>query len=109
LNGNGKKELVGVYALSVVDESSQDAGRFLTPFVVWDNDEVEMLMPPLQTPRIFAGAIDIDLDDQFELVVQEGIDEKGSDEPEMGKRIGILHRSKEGWKLIYQTLEVGCF
>ena len=60
LNGNGKKELVGVYALSVVDEKSQDSGIFKTPFVVWDNDEVEMLMPPLQTPRIFAGAIDID-------------------------------------------------
>ncbi|MEK7758559.1 MAG: hypothetical protein AAB304_02990 [Pseudomonadota bacterium] len=108
LNGNGKKELVGVYALSVVDEKSQDSGIFKTPFVVWDNDEVEMLMPPLQTPRIFAGAIDIDQDGQSELVVQEGIDEKDSDEPEMGKRIGILHRLKDGWKLIYQTLGVGC-
>jgi hypothetical protein len=108
LNGNGKKELLGVYALSVVDENSQDAGRFLTPFVVWDSDEVEMLMPPSQTPRIFAGAIDIDQDDQFELVVQEGIDEKDSDEPEMGKRIGVLRRSHDGWRMVYQTVGVGC-
>jgi hypothetical protein len=108
LNGNGKKELVGVYALSVVNEKAQDSGIFKTPFVVWDNDEVEILLPPLQTEHIFSGAIDIDQNGQSELVVQEMIHEIDRDEPELGKQIGILHRSKDGWKLIYQTLGVGC-
>lgn len=109
LDGNGKKDFVGVYSLTVGDRAGRIEQVFDTPFVIWDSSKLERLSagyPKLGIGRlIFSGAIDFDHDGIQELVLQTEVYGKG-EEPDTGKYIEIFRRAPNGWLRVFRSVDL---
>ncbi len=110
LDGNGKKDFVGVYYL-IAKAFDKRAGLYRYPgteilFVLRDSGRMEKIAESGTIPVILvAGCIDLDRDGQMEIVYVRAMSRRydsGSD----GKRIEIVRHSSSGWKRVYKTMTV---
>ena len=112
LDGNGKKDLVGIYYLSVVHNNPQGYWPHDILFVLWDTGKVEKIACEDRSPAfVLGGVIDIDQDGLQELIVTSRVTSKHKDGGE-GRQIDILHHSPDGWKSIFRSrwiCDIGLF
>lgn len=101
LDGNGKKDFVGIYEL-VVKENEGGLSSISIPFVLWDTGKIEKITSSGTSEFLFIGAIDIDQDGIQELAVQYQV-EVYREGLYTGRQIEIIQHSISGWKSIYKS------
>lgn len=102
LDGNGKKDLVGVYYLS----AKSNTGGFHPCdifFVLWDTGRLEKISSKSAVPSyMLGGVIDIDQDGVEELIMAthvESVHGVGG----WGRQIDILRHGPSGWTSIFRS------
>lgn len=113
MDGNGKKDLIGVYTLYVGardvsgNSRSKESNIAEILYVMHDNGTMERAAIDYGTEPAFglAGVVDIDQDGFYELAIQldAGSDKEPDDE---GKKIDILRHTSSGWESIYRTEKI---
>jgi hypothetical protein len=102
LDGNGKKDYVGIYNLTV-KVSAKGLSSISTLFVLWDTGKVEMIATDNLIPGFsIIGVIDIDQDGVQELVFQRVV-EVYQEGLYSGRQIQMLRHESSGWKTIYRS------
>lgn len=105
LDGNGKKDLVGVYDLSV-KHSGGGLWSVEILFVLWDTGRVEKIAFGEISPAFtLGGVIDVDQDGVQELILSTSLidTQKGVND---GREVRLLRHNHSGWTSIYRTMGV---
>ena len=112
LDGNGEKELIGIYSFAYEYKSrSIDGGTALASldmlFILWDSGKVEEILVGTKAFPAFSlgGIIDLDGDGVYELIVQEDVSPK-VEYDQGGKRIEVLRHYPSGWKKVFETVSL---
>lgn len=111
LDGNGEKDLVGIYGFSAKHTAGGFWGNDIV-FVLWDTGKIEKIASDYyRSPAfILGGVIDIDQDGIQELIMAS----RCTPGPDSGDRrqIDILHHGPSGWKSIFRSkwiCDIGLF
>jgi hypothetical protein len=101
LDGNGMKDLVGIYYLSAAHTPKGYWPRDIL-FVLWDTGKVEKIASESVVPAfMLGGAIDIDQDGIQELIVVTNVSSM-RDDTGVGRQIDIFRHGPSGWKSIFR-------
>ena len=93
IDGNGKKDLVGVYYLY---------GGGDICFILWDSGKIEKIDSESMTPAyVIGGIIDLDLDGVQELILGTSV-LRNPAEGDDGMQIDILRHGPSGWTSVYR-------
>lgn len=110
LDGDGKKDLLGVYRFTG-KYSKKEGMTSEFVFVLLGTGKLEMVSSfvDMSPAFIWGGIIDVNQDGRYEIIIQtrkSGNQEEGIDG---GKRITILHHTPGGWAAIYESALTGCY
>jgi hypothetical protein len=114
IDGNGRKDWVGVYTLRVKGnfrgfrgDVTQGDQSFDIPFILRDTGKLERTFESFPKAGVggmtFSAVLDIDGDGLQELILQTQVYGEG-EAPDIGKFIEILRRTPQGWVSIYKTV-----
>ncbi len=103
LDGNGEKDLIGIYYLSVVHDNPQGYWAHNILFVLWDTGKVEKIASEGRSPAfLLGGVLDIGQDGIQELIIATRVTSMREDGGE-GRQIDILRHGPLGWTSIYRS------
>lgn len=116
IDGNGKKDLMGIYSFTVGFMDASKDPRTETPaginievvFTFFDSGVVEIISLENGTSPAFniGGIIDVDRDGIFEVGVEANIDAYEEDYIEDGRQITVFRKDAGGWKGVFNTGKV---
>ena len=103
LNGDGKKDMLGVYYFSAKHDNPKGYWAHDILFVLWDSGTIERIASMNRSPAYMIGGIlDIDQDGVQELILITSVGPEVEDGDD-GVRIDILSHGATGWTSIYHT------
>lgn len=110
LDGNGRKDIVGLYELLIshrLESTQYTGGQFREIlFILWDTGKIEKI-PFSYGVGGLGGLVDLDQDGVLEIVLQIDLSVFfETDGAEDGRRIEIWQHTLSGWKRIYHTMNV---
>ncbi|MBI5344781.1 MAG: hypothetical protein HZB83_05515 [Deltaproteobacteria bacterium] len=112
LDGNGRKELIGIYSFTYEYKSRSIDNRTALAsldmlFILWDSGKVEKVLAGIVSFPAFSlgGIIDLDGDGVYELIVQISVSPK-IEYDQGGKRIEVLRHYPAGWKKVFGTVSL---
>ncbi|CAG1066696.1 hypothetical protein BAC1_02325 [uncultured bacterium] len=112
IDGNGKKELLGIYTINVSHNKEDDKNKIIPArafsevlFILWDSGKIEMIFSEeFMTPAFsLIGLFDIDDDGIHELAIQRFVASLKEPDGGDGRQIVILRHDPAGWKAIYSS------